>query len=75
MITGYPIESASRFADSASVSGSTLPGSSGSPASVMAARAEVLSPSFAITDAGGPMNVMPFDSQTSAKSASSERNP
>ena len=75
MITGYPIPSASARASAAEPSDSRLPGSIGSPARCISARAAVLSPSRAITSGGGPMKTSPLSRHTSAKSAFSDRNP
>jgi hypothetical protein len=47
--------------------GSIVPGSSGSPAFVMSWRAVALLPIFSMTSACGPMKVMPWSSQISAK--------
>ena len=59
MMQGYPNRFASSMASSASLMVPGEPGISGKPAFFMVLRATVLSPSFLITEAEGPMNAMP----------------
>ena len=75
MMTGYPMSAAIFCPSRTERTGSTTPGSIGSPASCMSRRAVALLPMSCITDGGGPMKVSPADSQISAKSGSSERKP
>ena len=51
------------------------PGSVGTPAAAMAARALILSPMRRIAAGGGPIQLRPHLMQTSANSAFSERKP
>ena len=51
------------------------PGTTGTPAACMSARAEVLPPMARMALAGGPMKVTPAAAQASANSAFSERKP
>ncbi|MNV02563.1 hypothetical protein D3C71_928020 [compost metagenome] len=75
-ITGYPIPAAiARIAsgsDGSSVSG---PGTQGTPASIMALLAAILSPIVAMALASGPMKVSPAFSTAAEKLVFSERNP
>jgi hypothetical protein len=67
--------SAISWASSGVVTGSMVPGSSGRPAFCMRSRAMALSPTLSMTSGLGPMKVMPFSEQISAKKGSSERKP
>ena len=51
------------------------PGTTGTPAACISARADVLPPIARIAAGGGPMNVAPAAATASAKSAFSDRNP
>ena len=51
------------------------PGTTGTPAACISARAAVLPPMARIADGGGPMNVAPAAATASAKSAFSDRKP
>jgi hypothetical protein len=62
-------------ASAASASGSTVPGTTGTPASRMRRRALVLSPMASIAEAGGPRKMSPAFCTASANSARSERKP
>ena len=64
-----------RFADEAVCVGPAEPGSSGSPASFAASRARTLLPISRSISGRGPMKRILQFSQTSAKSAFSERKP
>ncbi|KJL33838.1 hypothetical protein RL72_00088 [Microbacterium azadirachtae] len=75
MSSGYPIPGAAA-ASSASVSpGLAMPGTVGTPRSVTASLAVILSPIVRMASAVGPMKTMPACSQASAKAAFSARNP
>ncbi|MBF8288744.1 MAG: hypothetical protein HW381_1852 [Candidatus Rokubacteria bacterium] len=54
---------------------SSLPGITGTPAFHIADRAAALSPICRKAETDGPMNLMPHDSHSSAKSAFSARGP
>ncbi len=56
-------------------SGSTVPGTTGTPASIATLRAPVLLPIRSIASGDGPMNVSPASAQARAKSAFSARKP
>ena len=56
-------------------SGPLSPGTTGTPAACMRARALVLPPMARIAEGGGPMKVAPAAATASAKSAFSERKP
>jgi len=66
MITGRPMRSTASSA-SASVSMTPVPGSVGTPALVIAARAETLSPISFITSGSGPIQCRPHFLTTSPK--------
>ena len=53
----------------------TTPGTTGTPAFSIAARAPVLLPMTSIAEAGGPIHVRPAFVTASANAAFSERNP
>lgn len=72
--TGKPSSSAHRWASSSLRRGG-LPGRTGRPAARAASLAATLSPHRRSTRAEGPMNVIPWASQISARSGFSERNP
>jgi hypothetical protein len=55
--------------------GSSVPGTTGTPAAFASRRAEVFSPMSAIVSLRGPMNTTPAASQARAKSAFSARKP
>ena len=74
MITGKPISAAARSACS-SLSRSPVPGRMGTPAAVIALRAEILPPIRRMISGVGPMKAMPHLRHTSAKSGFSERKP
>ena len=65
-ITGKPISLAERIARSSSSSTPGEPGSTATPALIIALRARLLSPMRRIAGAGGPMNVILQASQISA---------
>jgi hypothetical protein len=52
-----------------------VPGTTGTPAAIAAARAAVLLPIRRIASGVGPMNVMPASSTAAAKSSFSARKP
>ena len=58
-----------------SITGSRVPGTTGTPASTATRRAEVFSPICAIVSLRGPMKTTPACSQARAKAAFSARNP
>ena len=72
-ITGKPISFAAAIASSVVLQ--VAPGTIGTPASAIFARAAVLDPIARMALAGGPMNVMSLRSQASAKSGFSLRKP
>ena len=51
------------------------PGTTGTPAAAIIARAPVFDPMRRITAAGGPMKIRPAASHASANAAFSDRNP
>ncbi len=55
--------------------GTSVPGTTGTPAATAACRAAVLLPIRAIADGGGPTNVRPASTHAWAKSSFSARNP
>ena len=55
--------------------GSSVPGTTGTPASTARRRAEVFSPMSAMVSLRGPMNARPASSQARAKAAFSARKP
>ena len=57
------------------LSGSRVPGMTGTPQATAIFLASSLSPILARTELGGPMNLMPASSQARAKAAFSERKP
>ena len=63
IMTGYPISSASLIPVSASYTGSFVPGTTGTPASIIVLRAWDLFPMLSMTSAFGPIKVIPFFSQ------------
>ena len=69
------MSSAIDCASSTVMTGSTVPGSRGSPAFDIRSRAVALSPTRSMTSGFGPMKVMPSSVQISAKYGSSERKP
>ena len=77
--TGWP--SASPMASAASAScasvseGSSLPGTTGTPAAATVRLAAILSPMAAIAPGGGPTKTRPFSAQARASAGFSARNP
>ena len=67
--------SAIRWASAVSATPSVTPGTMGTPAASIRARAAVFEPMESMASAGGPMNVMPSASQARANGAFSARNP
>ena len=74
MMIGKPMRSTASSA-SRSVSMTPVPGRIGTPASVIALRAETLSPMRRMTSGCGPIHVRPHCSTISAKPAFSDRKP
>ena len=74
-ITGKPIFAAKVFASSTFAKGAVVPGTTGTPAFIMFARAVVFSPIASIALAGGPMKVTPAFSHARTNFAFSERKP
>jgi hypothetical protein len=74
-ITGKPAASATSTASASSLSGSSLPGTTGTPACLAITRACALSPIKRIASGEGPMNVRPQARQMSAKAGFSARKP
>ncbi len=74
-MTGKPISSAIRRASSGSATGSTVPGTTGAPASRTARRALVFEPINSMASGGGPTSVSPASRTMRANAADSERNP
>ncbi len=72
---GYPISSASGAASSTVATGDVVPGTIGTPAARISARARVLDPIASIAEAGGPTNTSPASSHAWAKLADSARKP
>ena len=75
IITGYPIEAAISFPLAASITGSLVPGMTGTPAASIVFLASCLLPVFSITSADGPINVILHLSQSSANLLFSDKNP
>ena len=78
MRSGYPMRAAARsITDSASPgpNGSSVPGTTGTPAAIAARRAAVLLPISAIASGVGPMNVSPASRHAAGKASFSARNP
>ena len=73
-MTGKPIRSAAATTSSSSPS-TSVPGTTGTPASCMIARAVTLSPIFSIASGCGPMNVTPAARHAAANGARSDRKP
>ena len=75
IMMGQPISRASKSAASASCTPLALPGTTGTPASIMVRRAWLLLPMRSITSGEGPIQVIPFSTQSFAKVEFSERKP
>ena len=69
------MRSASRASASRSSTGSSVPGTTGTPASTASRRAEVFSPMSAMVWLAGPMKTRPASSHARAKAAFSARKP
>jgi hypothetical protein len=72
---GQPIASPISRTASGDSTGSTVPGTIGTPASRMSRRASTFEPIAAIASGGGPIHTKPASSQARAKSAFSARKP
>ena len=75
MSSGNPARLAAASSDASDWSAGVSPGTTGTPARSISRRAEILDPIAAMAADGGPMKVIPADSQAAAKSAFSARNP
>jgi hypothetical protein len=75
MMSGKPISFAIFSASSRSVTGSSVPGSTGTLIFLASARAAVLSPIMSSSSGRGPTKMMPASAQARANSAFSERKP
>ncbi len=73
--TGNPTARAAAAMEVGDWSDGVSPGTTGTPAAIIVARAAVLDPMLLITAAGGPTNVKPACAQASANSARSDRKP
>ena len=74
-MTGYPIRSASVTAVATSVTGSRVPGETGTPACSIRFLARILSPICSMAPGPGPTQVSPASITWRAKSAFSARKP
>ena len=74
-MTGKPIRSASAAAAAALVSGSRLPGATGTPACSIRFLARILSPICSMAAGSGPTQISPAASTWRAKPAFSARKP
>ena len=74
-MTGKPMRRQASTASSAPDRFSCVPGTTGTPASIIFLRAEILSPIASIVSGRGPMNTSPASAHRRAKSAFSDRNP
>jgi hypothetical protein len=75
MAIGKPCSAANAAATSAEETGSVVPGTVVTPASVAARRAAVLSPIATMTSGGGPTQTSPAAPTARANSAFSARKP
>jgi hypothetical protein len=75
MMMGKPIPSTNSTTSSAVLNAPSLPGTTGTPASIAAFRADVLSANRFKFSTVGPTNVIPASSQAWANSGDSDRNP
>ena len=74
-MTGYPIRSAAMTAAATSVTGSRVPGETGTPARSIRFLALILSPICSMAAGSGPTQVSPASITRRAKSAFSARKP
>ena len=72
---GHPISAAAARTAAAELAGSVVPGTIGTPAAFIAARAAVFDPISSIASGGGPIHTSPACSTARAKAAFSARNP
>jgi hypothetical protein len=72
---GNPMSPATRNTSSSVAIGSTVPGTTGTPAARPVFRARVFDPIVRIAWAEGPISLIPSFSQRSAKTGFSARNP
>ena len=75
IMTGYPTASATRAASASSMTGASVPGTTGTPSRMAVRRAATLSPMARMAAGGGPMKTSPAAAQASAKAAFSARKP
>ena len=75
IMTGYPTDAATRPASASSVTGDSVPGTTGTPRCFAVRRAATLSPIARMADGGGPMKTRPAAAHASAKAAFSARKP
>ena len=75
IMMGQPTSCAFASASSGACTGSFVPGTTGTPASIMVLRAWLLLPMRSMTSGEGPMNTMSFSRQSFANVEFSDRKP
>ena len=75
MATGQPWTAPKAWISSAEVTGPSLPGTTGTPASIAATRDDTLSPITSMASGGGPTNVAPREARARAKAGFSLKKP